>query len=97
MTEYKKYLVESNNIAANTAELAIERMEDTLADFEMFLDEKLQQLETTGDMSPDNISTTRSSIKNIKGLKSRFYKSFAKQWGSMKKDLITISKQIDSM
>jgi histidinol phosphatase-like enzyme len=85
MTEYKKYLTESKNIAGSIAELAIEKMEDTLADFEMFIDEKLEKATTPNENAP------------LRKLKAQFYRSFDKQWESMKKDLIMIGKKLDQL
>jgi len=81
MKKYDKYLVEGRKVAGSIAELAIEKMEDTLADFEMFINEK----------------ATSPGDKMALGLKADFYRMFDKQWESMKKDLIIFSRKLDSM
>ena len=86
MAKYNKYLIESNNYAESMAEEVIEKMEDLLADWEMFLDEKIAGSQSRG----------VQDITTVKKLKAQFYKSF-KQWDSMKKDLEIFSKKIDNL
>ena len=85
MVEYNKYLTEGKNNAASMAEAAIERMEDLLADFEMFLDEHFQK------------NATGPNDRFALGLKAEFYRMFDKQWDSMKKDLIIFSRKLDKL
>jgi len=86
MVQYNKYLTEGRNYASSNAEAAIERMEDLLADFEIFIEEKLQ---SAGNLDVD--------VKTLKSLKSQFYRSFDKQWESFKKDLVMFGKKLDNL
>ena len=104
MTNYNKYLTESKNIAGSIAELAIEKMEDTLADFEMFIDAKIEQAESgtgvSGAVDSKKVIKdvkAQSSVRSIKILQAKFHRAFDKQWNSMKKDLVNISSQIDQL
>ncbi len=93
MEKYDKYLVESKNVAGSIAELAIEKMEDTLADFEMFLDEKLEKAQS----GPAGRDAYDIDVRTVKALKNQFNRSFGKQWESMKKDLIIIGRKLDQL
>jgi len=85
MVQYNKYLTEGRNYASSNAEAAIERMEDLLADFEMWLDEHVQK------------TATGPNDKLALSLKADFYRMFDKQWDSMKKDLIIFSRKLDKL